>query len=90
MAEVWNFHNYIAIPLEMILKGIGIIAYTADDIESGEFVDAMIRALSFKFDNSDNYIEFKTLCEKYINLPSSKIPVEEAKNIFTKFEKLMK
>lgn len=41
MKEQWNFHNYVAIPLENYSrKYIGNNHTTADDIDTGEFVDA--------------------------------------------------
>ena len=88
--EQWNFHGYIAIPLEEYGKAyFGNAGRTADEIECGEFVDTMLSILSVKYGSLDGLSEFVDRCREYEDLPASKIPKDRAQNIFLEFEKLI-
>jgi len=85
----WNFHNYIALPLEEYGKNyIGSSCKTADEIECGEFVDAMLSILSVKFGSLKEIPAFVDLCRDYEDLPASKIPKEKAIELFDEFKRL--
>ncbi len=89
--ENWNFHSSIAVPLEACgRKYIGSTCKTADEIECGAFVEAMLSVLSIKFDSLDDLKEFTNWCGNYADLSASKIPPNVAKEIFEEFKRLMK
>lgn len=91
MCENWNYHTFVSIPLEDYgKKTIGRSFYSADDIDKGEFVDAMISILSFRFPNSETWKEFIDLCRPYTDVPLSKIGRENTIEIFEEFERLLK
>ena len=47
--NTWNFHGYIAVPLEAYGRRIiGQTFHTADETERTEFVNAMFQILSIK------------------------------------------
>lgn len=86
----WNFHNYIALPLEEHGKAyIGSSCKSADEIECGEFVNAMFAILSIKLGSLKEIPDFVDLCRCYEDLPASKIPKEKAIELFTEFERLV-
>lgn len=88
--EAWNFHGYIALPLEKYGRDyIGSSCKTATEIECGEFVNAMFSILSIKLGDLKGIPDFVFLCEDYADLPASKIPKEKAIEIFKKFERLV-
>ena len=88
--ENWNFHGYIALPLEEYGRVyFGGLRITADEIEGGDFVDAMLSILSVKFGDLKDIPDFIFLCEEYADLPGSKIPKEKAIEIFKEFERLV-
>lgn len=88
--EHWNFHGYIALPLEEYGKRyIGCSCRTADEIECGEFVDAMFSILSIKFGSLKDIPDFVYLCEDYANMPASKIPKEKSIEMFEEFKRLV-
>ena len=87
----WNFRGYIAVPLEEYGRNcIGSTCKTADEIECGAFVEAMLSVLSMEFDSLDDLKEFTDWCSNYADLPASKIPKNVAKEIFEEFKRLMK
>ena len=86
----WNFHGYIALPLEKYgNKYIGSSFNTADEIECGEFVNAMINILLIKLGSFKDIKDFISLCEDYTDLPAIKIPKEKAIEMFDKFKHLV-
>lgn len=88
--EVWNFHGYIALPLEKYGRDyIGSSCKTATEIECGEFVNAMFSILTIKFGNLKSIPDFVFSCEDYADLPASKIPKEKAIEIFKEFKRLV-
>lgn len=89
-----NFHGYIAVPLEAILRRVfgfsdrplGTV-FDADAIESGFFYDAMCLILCKN--NIENWYEF---ADKYIemkNKPGNEIGIEKAISVFKEFEELI-
>ncbi len=88
--EHWNFHNYIALPLEVYGKTyIGNSCRTATEIECGDFVNAMFSILSIKFGDLKGIPDFVVLCADYADLPASKIPKEITIKLFEEFERLV-
>lgn len=91
MKEQWNFHNYVAIPLENYSrKYIGNNHTTADDIDNGEFVDTMLSVLLVVYGNFDDLEKFVDDCRNYDKLPHEKIPDSVAKELFADFERLVR
>lgn len=89
--ENWNFHGYIAVPLEEYGKTyIGSSCKTADEIECGEFVDAMFSILSIKFGSLKDIPNFVFLCEDYADMPASKIPQDKIIEMFEEFKRIIK
>lgn len=88
--EDWNFHGYIALPLEEYGKAyIGSSCKTADEIECGEFIDVMLSILSIKFGSLKDIPDFVVLCEDYADMPVSKIPKEKTTEMFKEFKRLI-
>ena len=86
----WNFHNYIALPLEEYGKEfVGNSCKTADEIETCEFVDAMLSILSINFGSLNDIPDFVDMCRDYEDLPASKIPKEKAIDLFEEFRRLV-
>lgn len=91
MNEVWNFHNYIAVPLEMYgRKYIGETFLSADEIETGEFVNTMLLILSVTYGDLKKVSDFVEQCKVYSDLNGSDIPVDISKTLFSDFQELMK
>lgn len=91
MKEQWNFHNYVAIPLENYSrKYIGNNHTTADDIDTVEFVDTMLSILLVVYGNFDDLGAFVDACQNYGKLPHSKIPDSVAQELFADFERLVR
>ncbi len=89
--DSWNFHGHIAIPLEECGKAyFGSSCKTADEIECGEFVDTMLSVLSMKYGSLDSLKNFVDQCRICEDLPASKIPADEAIDLFEQFKQLMK
>lgn len=87
----WNFHGYIAVPLETYSKKyIGTQGRTADKIELGEFVLTMLLTLQAKFGSLDDFKDFIFMCEDYVDLPANQIPQDKAQKIFDEFTRLIK
>ncbi len=89
--ENWNFHNYIAIPLENYFrKYFGTTRRMADDIEYGEFVNVMFAIIQHEFGTLKDLPDFVEMCNDFANLPASQIPNDKAQEIFNEFERIMK
>ena len=83
MEKPWNFHGYIAIPLEQLgRKDIGQTFYTADEIEAGDFVDAMAALLSI---NNIKCSSFSSKCDVFKDKPASEIEEADAKYLYSEF-----
>ena len=86
----WNFHGYIALPLEEYGRVyFADSRITADEIECGRYVDAMFSMLSIKFGSLKDIPDFVWLCENYADIPASKIPKEKSIEIFEEFKRLI-
>lgn len=87
----WNFHGHIAVPLEHYGKTlIGETFYTADEIEHGEFVDAMLEVLSAEYGGLEAVNEFVKVSSIYASLPANRIRQKAAVEIFDDFKRLIK
>lgn len=85
----WNFHGHIALPLEEYSRNyFGSSYITADEIESGKFVETMLLILSKKFGSQEKITDFFNLCSEHINQPASKIPTKKVKELFDEFKRL--
>ena len=86
----WNFHGYVALPLEKYgRRYMGNAFEKADAIANGDFVNAMFSILSIKFGTLKELPDFVSLCKEYIDLPESKIPQEIAVEMFDEFKRLI-
>lgn len=91
MNEQWNFHNYVAVPLENYSrKYIGWDHTTANCIDTGEFVDTMLSVLLLVYGSFDDLGSFVDACREYDGVPHSKIPDSVAQELFADFERLVR
>lgn len=91
MPEAWNFHNYIALPLEKHSERCFGADYTsADQIDTGAFVDTMLRILVAEYGSLDEFTEFVDACREYAGISQLNIPAETAKQLYRDFELLVK
>lgn len=90
MAENWNFHSYISFPLEEYSKALlGDDFKSADEIDNGQFVDAMLQILIGIYGNLENVAEFVDACRLYADVRSLDIPKEAAETLFADFKLLV-
>ena len=78
MADHWNFHNYVAIPLEKLTSK----DYSADEIETGAFVEAMLSVLSIDSEKLSLFANFFGKCNEFLGKRKSEISDEDAKTLF--------
>lgn len=91
MAENWNFHGYVAVPLEEYSKALlGDDFKSADEIDNGQFVDAMLQILIGIYGNLEDVAEFVDACRLYAGACSQNIPKEVAETLFSDFKLFMK
>lgn len=89
--ENWNFHNYIAVPLENYCrKHIGNNWRTANDIANGEFVNVMFTIIQNEFGTLKDVSAFVEMCNDFANLTAKQIPSDKAQEIFNEFKRIMK
>lgn len=87
----WNFHGYIALPLEEYAKQyIGSTCPSADEIETGEFINVMFSVLLAKFGTLNDIRAFVDMCNEYVNLSAQQIPRAKAEEIFDEFKRILK
>ena len=86
MTDTWNFRNYVAIPLEKITLAASAKGYTADEIEAGSFVEAMLSVLVIDKEKLPLYATFFNKCNDYHGKGKSDIPNEDAKALFEAFK----
>lgn len=91
----WNFHNYIAIPLERDVDRDSGNAdmkamFNADSIECGKFAEAMIAMLRLytRYQPNDEVDDFVKMCSGYMGRSAHEIPTEEAKALFREYNDL--
>ncbi len=90
MKEHWNFHGYIAVPLEHYRREyLGGEEQDADCISQGKFAGTMITILKTICGNTTNVQDFCSRCRKYIGKWASEIPEEDAKELFDEFKELV-
>lgn len=90
MDEHWNFHNFIAVPLETYSRTyLGATHVTADNIDLGAFVDTMLKILTVAYGNAEEQKDFRASCRKYAGLSYHEIPDEISKDLFERFENLL-
>lgn len=91
MDEQWNFHNYIAVPLETYSrKYIGIQHTTADDIDLGAFVENMLDVLGVVYGDFDELVAFVDVCREYEGRSHHDIPDDVSKKLFEEFQRLIR
>lgn len=89
--EVWNFHGYIALPLETTGRSImGSTFFSADDIECGAFAEAMLSILSIRYGSLKELGDFVERCKDWYDMPAREIPEETVKELFQEFQRLLK
>lgn len=98
----WNFHGWVALPLEHYARQAELMPndqddrhagdwYTrADAIERGSFVEVMIALLRSKLGAEAYLIDFEKKCAPYLGMNGNLIPMDEAQNLFNEFKKLYK
>ena len=90
MTKMWNFHGYIALPLEEYgRKYIGSSAMAADEIENGGFIDAMLQILTIKYNDFGDFSDFAERCKQYESLTESEKKNNTEKELFEDFKKLI-
>lgn len=90
MRNGWNFHADISVPLENYGKHfIGETCIGADEIEGGQFVDAMLQILSAVYGSLLEVVEFVDCCRDYAGMPALNIPKETADELFADFKRLL-
>ena len=85
----WNFHNYIALPLEKITTQHGKRDYTADEIETGLFVEAMLDVLRISPEKLPQYAKFFAQCVEYSGKRKYDIPDDESIALFDAFREMI-
>lgn len=88
----WNFHNFIAIPLEKDVERDSSnedmkIMFNADSIECGKFAEAMITMLRLytHYQPNDEVDDFVKLCSGYMGCNAHEISAEEAKKLHKEY-----
>ena len=92
MTTGWNFHGYVALPLETYLRCNGFKAtYSADEISCGKFVEAMYMVLEeLHVGLTLKQIElFIIKCKPYEGKTAREIPDETANELFEEFQNLI-
>lgn len=91
MEEHWNFHNFIAIPLEEYSrKYIGNQHTTADDIDRDAFVSTMINVLLVVYGSFEDLGTFVDACREYTGVSHHDIPEDVSKELFDDFRRLVR
>lgn len=93
--KIWNFHNYIAIPLEKDVERDSSnedmkIMFNADSIECGKFAEAMITMLRLytRYQPNSEVDAFVKMCSGYMGCNVLEIPAEEAKALYKEYNDL--
>lgn len=92
---IWNFHNFIAIPLERDVDRDSDDAavkamFNADAIECGKFAEAMITMLRLytRYQPNSEVDAFVKMCSGYMGRNAHEIPAEEAKALYVEYRNL--
>lgn len=91
----WNFHNYIAIPLEKEVErdsqDVNMkLMFNADSIECGKFAEAMITMLRIytHYQPNDEVDAFVKMCSGYMGRSAYEIPAEDATSLYKEYSDL--
>lgn len=84
-----HFHNSVARKLEKASEEMGTRAFTADEIEGGQFVDAMLDVLRIDPTKIPLYSLFFSKCGEYYRKHKYDIPDDEAQTLFETFEAII-
>lgn len=93
--KTWNFHNFIAIPLEKEAERTSDNEnmkkmFNADAIERGKFAEAMITMLRLytHYQPNDDVDAFVKQCSGYMGHHALEIPAEKAKALYEEYNNL--
>ena len=84
-----KFHNVVGLKLERMTKEQGTKTFTADEIDGGEFIDAMLNVLGVDPKQLNSYSEFFSKCTEYHGKKKLDIPDNEAMALFDVFETII-
>ena len=95
--KAWNPHGWIAVPLETIAKSIlgnevdniNNTFLSADNIESGTFVEVMFFLLRKKYGLEETYTDFAKKCQPLFGKAISKTDEELASSLMDEFRTLI-
>ncbi len=85
-----NFHGFIALPLELMVRENQEVfkneTITADDIETGRFVEVMLKIIAANDLSEQN---FTSKCTPYMGKCASDIGYENARELFYEFKRIL-
>ena len=84
-----EFHNKVGLKLERLTNERGKSVFTADEIDKGAFVDAMLSVLGVESKQLNQYAVFFGKCAEYQGKGKLEIPDNEAKVLFEVFEAII-
>lgn len=87
--ENLKFHNTVGQKLEELTKKRGTRAFTADEIDSGMFVEAMLDVLRADTKKLPLYSDFFNKCNDYYGIHKYGIPDDEAIALFDIFRTII-
>ncbi len=86
----WNFHAYIACPLEIYARKYIHKSYiTADEIEQNSFFETMYSILNFAGVDKEDVTQFIDMCRDFEECKPSDMPRQNAEEIFSEFKRLI-
>ncbi len=89
MSNAWNFHGYIALPLEKYSQKIMNGAFTsADEIDGGQFAETMLKLIKILYNDPIDYAALASMCEALGTRTCLQISKNEAVESFTEFKRL--
>lgn len=101
LVDGWNFHNYVAIPLES--KAHRVLGagrdwekrnkyYSADSIEGGNFISVldMVLRVATNYDNNEDIDKFLIKNNNSRNIGATSMGKEKAIEIYNEYKELLK
>lgn len=86
----WNFHAYIACPLEIYARKYIHKSYiTADEIEQNSFFETMYSILNFAGVDKEDVTQFIDMCRDFEKCKPSDMPRQNVEEIFSEFKRLI-